>query len=319
MRVRADTSSLRTHDRIAGWVSLLGRRVGRPTTGVTVRLAGGLGNQMFQYAAGRALAKRWNVELRLDLTWLINDPKRAYALDQLCLDDAITLIYPVRPKFELSCNGWVGNLLDSMGLGQCVYRETSFGFDAGLVKRRPPVLIEGYWQSPHYFTDVARQLREEFWPRQPLPVQAAPLLERLRQPGSVGIHVRRGDYVSEPGANAHHGVCALDYYQRALTRLRSLGVRASPVVFSDDVPWVESVFLPRFGGEVVIPEYGLTDFQSLWLMSQAHHQVIANSSFSWWAGWLAERTAGSVTAPSRWFRVTGRDTSDLLPTDWVQM
>lgn len=285
---------------------------------VVVALQGGLGNQLFQYAAGRALAQRLGAPLAVDTSQFDGCGKRDFALHQFAIRVPRMRRSEVVLRFHaLHCDRGVGGLLRRLGVIGCLYKEAHFHFDPHLAAQWAPVLLSGYWQSPAYFEAIAPQLRVELQPADSLPELAQPLLSQLQAADSIAVHVRRGDYVSDTQANAVHGVCTLDYYRAALSALAERGASGPVVVFSDDASWVKKKFLHHFQGQAVTPSLGLTDAQEMWLMSRAHHQVIANSSFSWWAGWMNDRPGRLVLAPRQWFYDPARDSRDLFPDDWV--
>jgi len=287
---------------------------------VAVELRGGLGNQMFQYAAGLALARRAGCGLVLDATAFRRDRKRLYALDQWGIDGPLIRERTRRRWFEtLDCRRAPGSWLRGLGLVGAVYAEPHFHYDEQLWQQRPPVLLKGYWQSYRYLEGVEAELRAAFRPRASWPQQAQAIRARLEAPATVAIHIRRGDYVSDPAANAMHGVCEPDYFLRALDRLRANGCIGEVFVFTDDPDWAAQHFLPRVGGTLVSGDKLLDDAQELWLMSRAAHHIIANSSFSWWAAWLGCKDGQLVVAPKRWFADASRGTSDLLPTEWIRL
>ncbi|MBJ6801938.1 alpha-1,2-fucosyltransferase [Geomonas propionica] len=287
---------------------------------VVTRLMGGLGNQLFQYAAGRSVCARLGAELVLDDTLL----KRC--------DDAITYrdfalgAYPVRARRitpaeaeQLSrrvARPW--RYLYDLGIMRAqhrYYREPHFHFDPGVDRVREPVILEGYWQSERYFASLADQLREELQPVAPPHPTLLPFAEMIHGQNSVGLHVRRGDYVAVAANAAQYVACDLDYYVKAA---RFVAERVpDPVffVFTDTPEWVADQLKLGFPTVCVSSPQSLPAYEDLRLMSGCAHNIIANSSFSWWGAWLNPNPEKVVVAPARWFR-TGRDTSDLVPAEW---
>jgi hypothetical protein len=296
---------------------------------VIARLLGGLGNQMFQYATGRALALRRGATLKLDITGFAEvgpHTERRYELDSFQIHaspaDAEDLGQFGRsrraeyPPLDRVLR-WLR--IDRSNGAWPVYRERHFQFDPALPQLRAPVYLDGYWQSERYFSDIAAPLRQEFTAKMPLDPENEALGRSIDAVNAVSLHVRRGDYVNNPATNRFHGVCSLDYYQRALDYI-SLRVKEPHLfVFSDDQRWtranlrcaVTTTFV-----DVNSPDCGYRD---MGLMARCRHHIIANSSFSWWGAWLNPSHEKIVIAPDRWFGASRNDTRDLLPPSWVRL
>lgn len=291
---------------------------------IVVRMQGGLGNQFFQYAVGRAVSERLACRLFLDVSWYRNLPKRAtprawelgrYPIQAECLD----------PRDERS--PWfcsmerLGCVLRSGGRWHWArsFRERSMDYDPRVAKLHSGWMLEGYWQSPLYFDAVSDALRCELQPGTPMGADDERVAaEILADPQlAVAVHVRRGDYLSGVHA-AHHGVCDLDYYRRAFEQIRRRIVGARFFVFSDDPAWVRSR-TDVFGGAHLVSHNDTSSaFQDLRLMSLCRGHVIANSSFSWWGAWLSPGSGKFVVAPSRWL-AGGEPMPSLMPPEWIRL
>lgn len=288
---------------------------------IAVRLMGGLGNQMFQYAAGRALAARTGGELVFDLSALEADPAgRSYALGA----------YPVRGRvagpgdlasFPPRARGRAGALaarlraaLAPRGARPMRFREPHFHYAPAFARLGGDVYLDGYWQSGRYFEAVAGAVRAELT----LPAlgpRAAELAARVSAGPSVGVHVRRGDYVSDPHIARTHGTLPPEYHRRAAALAAEGLERPEFFVFTDDPDWVAARL--DLGAPFTLVR-GLSAHEDLRLLSLCRARAIANSSFSWWAAWLG--APGRVVAPARWFgpeRMRTRRLDDLFPPGWV--
>lgn len=291
---------------------------------IIVRLRGGLGNQMFQYACGRAVSARTGGLLTLDLHGLLDRRPRA---GFTCRDFEL---HPFRIRIDLASPrevSWLGPTLGERLWARLrrqpvrsrrVLRERLPGaFRSAVLTTPGPVLLDGYWQDARYFEDIAGVLREEFrlWQS---PVGDAAELEREMLAGtSVCVHVRRGDFLNFPEA-----VLPVEYFRRAHGLIRQLVPEASFWVYSDDVAWCREAlgFLaPRrivgedaFGGSPALHQY---------LMSCCHHFVVSNSTFSWWAAWLGAHPGKRVIAPARWFRSgdVPPEAEAIVPRDWIRL
>lgn len=272
---------------------------------VVVQVAGGLGNQLFQYAAARSLADRRSAPLVLDLRWFAGQQEHSYGLDALRVrvDGVVTDETTWR---------------DADFAQLPVVSEQGFAFDPAVVDAPAGSVLAGYFQSPRYLIGHERALREDVMPVAGLGSWTADHAAQLLEEGSVSLHVRRGDYLTPTNATIH-GSCTLEYYRRCLRLLARVG-HGSVLVFSDDPLWAEEHVAPLAGpgAAVVAAPPDAPPFESMRLMSLAHHAVLANSTFSWWGAWLRE-SPGVTLAPRPWFSTSELDTRDLLPGDWLTL
>ncbi len=279
---------------------------------VTVQISGGLGNQLFQYAAARALALASGAQLILDAHFFDQGRHRQFELSQFPIQGTVIGHYQA-PRL---LRGPVNLLRKLRKVRLKNYQEPHFHFDPSFEQVRGPVYLKGYFQSPRYFESAAATVHKELQPPQATDHESLELADLLSHSNSISLHVRRGDYVKNPAAAQLFHSCSLDYYQQALEQLP---VDGPVVVFSDDVEWVRQN-LPtdarfRLAGTQG-PRTGLAD---LWLMSKAEHHVIANSTFSWWGAWLGSSASGQTIAPRLWFRDPNWDCRDLIPNDWIRI
>ena len=291
---------------------------------VATALYGGLGNQLFQYAAARALAARRGVPLVLDLSWFDNIPAsdavtpRKYALSPFALNarqQATGFYTQSRHVLKKA----FGRVLRQFGLSSQggVYFERSFGFDPRVLKLSAPVCLHGHWQSPKYFADAQALIRAEIGSVGGLSEPSRALHAEISAADAICLHVRRGDYVTNKNAAQFHGLCSLDYYQQGV-RIASAGLKnPHGYVFSDDPQWVRHNLDVGLDFTVVDVNGPDDAHQDLWLMAACKNFVIANSSLSWWGAWLGTDAGKKVVYPSRWFLGKDADLSDLCPDDWT--
>jgi hypothetical protein len=295
---------------------------------VVVGLIGGLGNQMFQYATGRALALRCGAALKLDLARFASYRKRRYELDALSIcagpaSKADLARFRLGPEPPNALHGPWPERLRRLRYGIVrvapVYHERQFHFDVDVLALRAPVYLSGHWQSEKYFAEFAEVLREELAPRERLEGENAAIAAQIDATTAVSLHVRRGDYVTEPGTNRYHGLCSIDYFRSAAQFIAERVGAIHLFVFSDDLEWCRDnlkLGMPTTFVAANAPDRGFRDMQ---LMARCRHHVIANSSFSWWGAWLNPSPAKVVVAPHRWFDAGTGDTRDLIPASWVRM
>lgn len=289
---------------------------------IVTRLLGGLGNQMFQYAVGRALAVRCGVGLLLDTRAFDDYPLRSYALRQLAIEgDELTdaqckelgLANLDAGRLRLLLAQWIGNTRLT------TIREKSYEFDVSVLNAPSACYLMGYWQSPKYFAAIDDEIRREFSVRAPLVGENLEVSRSIGNCRAVSVHVRRGDYVSNPLTNRYHGTCDPDYYMAAEAQIRQRLDQPTLFVFSDDPEWAAQNL--RFQSPTVIVRHNgpERDCEDLRLMTLCKHHIIANSTFSWWGAWLSANPCKIVVAPRNWFRDASQTTADLIPEDWIRV
>jgi len=266
-------------------------------------LQGGLGNQMFQYAVGRALSLRCGVPLLLEVSSFLRDPKRCYMLSPF---------EPVAWPVMLSPGRrWWAHLTGRY------WRERGFAFDPQVFALGSGTILDGYFQSEKYFVAYTDTICRDFSLKEPLSQNAQKYLQCIEGTAvSVAVHVRRGDYVSDPVTQAFHGNCSWEYYEHAMQFLRErVEGEVQFFFFSDEPAWVRS---RQVDGIIV---EGLSPHEDMFLITHCKHQIIANSSFSWWGAWLNVNPDKIVIAPKRWFanEEKERQTGDLIPEGWVRL
>lgn len=294
---------------------------------IIVKLKGGLGNQMFQYAAGRQLAQLHNTQLKLDIFSLAGsgiDIPRDYELKHLSVTAGIATAAEVE-LLRRQGYGPVRRLLSAVSSlsGRKLplpgdYCEPHFNYDPNFFVTTDNRYLDGYWQSEKYFAAVAENIREEFTVRNPLEGLNLELAARIGITESVSLHVRRGDYVTHPIIANYHGICSPEYYKRAIKIISKELNLPHFFVFSDDPTWVQANLTIPFSS-TFISHNGSFGHEDLRLMSLCRHHIIANSSFSWWGAWLNRNPGKIIVSPSRWFTNPEIDTCDLLPGTWLRI
>jgi len=194
--------------------------------------------------------------------------------------------------------------------------EKGFAFDPEVLKSPDDVYLEGYWQSEKYFASTEGLLRREFTIRQSLSGRNQEMAARIAGCNTVSLHVRRGDYVSNPNASRVHGLCGADYYQAAVRRIAEIVPQPHLFVFSDDPEWAARNLHLDHPMTIVTGNDTQRDYEDLHLMSLCKHHIVANSSFSWWGAWLDTNPDKIVIVPARWFAREQHDTRDLFPPAW---
>jgi hypothetical protein len=291
---------------------------------VVVRLNGGLGNQMFQFAAARTFARRTGATLKLDTSSFARDPLRTYELGVYALADTVAQTTPAeRAACEQKRPRGLTRVGQSLGMMSAAaipgLREAHFHYDPALATATAPAYLIGYWQSERYFATDADQIRHDLTPRAALEPDNAAIAAQIAGDNAVSLHVRRGDYVSDAKTQAVHGVCDLDYYARAMAAIEAQVAAPHYIVFSDDPDWTEANLTSSQPMTFVTSNPPARGYRDLQLMSLCRHHIIANSSFSWWGAWLNPRADKIVVAPDRWFATTDKNTRDLVPAGWLRV
>jgi hypothetical protein len=296
---------------------------------IGVYLTGGLGNQLFNYAVGRKLAIEHNTSLCLYIGGYLKSWSRRYQLNT----------YNIKAR-EVYQKKSIEELVK-------VY-DHRFALNQDIIQKRNNIVLVGDWQSPKYFEDIREILikdislkKNKYWGNRTIS-------DTIKSKNSVCIHVRRGDYITRNRTNANYGnICTLDYYNLAVQYLNQRLINPYYFVFSDDPDWVKkNVKLDC--NYIVVEEnksrkhsktennYFLRNsmalFKYLWqeksvndfeLMRYCNHFIIANSTFSWWAAWIAENSDKIICCPSKW---TNMDTPEesrfynlLIPSSWIKI
>jgi hypothetical protein len=250
---------------------------------ITVRLRGGLGNQMFQYAYGRKVSLRDMAALKLDKSLLQR------RLRQI-------LIGTTPREYELG----------------------EFNIKAELTKRANKNYLDGFWQSEKYFKDIRNILLKDFTLKKKTP-NFLKIKKLIVEGNSVSVHIRRGDYVKRAVTRKYHGILDLSYYYEAVKLIGDKIKKIHIFVFSDDPVWVKENFKTEYPVTYVSGNFRLTNPEELILMSLSSHSIIANSSFSWWGAWLNKNPHKIIIAPKRWFKAKVKGDNDIVPKGWVKI
>lgn len=286
---------------------------------------GGMGNQMFQYAFGRRLSVFRGVPLKLDLGTFAHpapgDTPRSFALGVFSIHAETATAEDIRRLRRENLHGgrrvlWRASQACRPYYRRAVVIERSLRFDPRVLRAPRDAYVVGWWASERYFTEIATLIRTE------LTLLAAPtganaaLAREIEACEAVAVHVRRGDYVTNPATNRAHGLCGEDYYLAAMTALQSRVPNARAFVFSDDIGWARKNL--RFELPTTFVDHNSTDqaHEDMRLMTLCRHHIIANSTFSWWAAWLCRHAEKTVIAPRKWSSDARHDTRDLYPANW---
>jgi len=275
---------------------------------ISVRFSGGLGNQMFQYACGRSLGQKNGLNYVIaDLSFYQKKDWNKTTSREFEL--GVFNINIVRKNIPLSVYFKIAGLKN--------YKEINSGFDGRILSLVGNVEIEGYWQSERYFKNIEEIIRKEFTFKPAINKKNKEILGKIEKSNSVSIHVRRGDYVNDPKIRKVHGVDLSGYYQKAIGYINRKIKAPKYFVFSDDIDWCKSNLKLR--GETYFVDHNKENksYEDMRLQSNCKHNIIANSSFSWWGAWLNSNPGKIVLSPKKWYK--RKNPKELIPQEWLRI
>lgn len=286
---------------------------------IIVKVMAGLGNQMFQYALYKNFIVQ-NKEAKLDISFFdYFNAHNGYELDRIF---NISPIYATIEESNILGDtrlDVVSRILRKLGVTKKTHYTQDivygFGFEEKLLDIKENVYLQGYWQSEKYFYNAKDILRSEFSFKKKLDQKNQEISDLIKNTNSISLHVRRGDYVS---SNNLGNVCSLKYYRNAMEYIKSEVDNPFFFVFSDDIDWCKAN-LNRDNIFYVNINFGQDSYKDMQLMSLCQHNIIANSSFSWWGAWLNINTNKIVVAPNKWFNNDKTVVKDIIPDDWIKI
>ena len=291
---------------------------------IVTKIIGGLGNQMFQYAAGRRAAYINKTLLKFDISGYkkqVGITPRKYMLDIFNICASIATKKEVS-LFNLHSKNRVQRNLHRIilfFLRRHYLRQKTTGFTTELLTASDDSYLDGYWGSEKYFKDIENIIRKNFTFKDKPDEVNQQMISRIKNCDSVSIHIRRGDYVNDKKTNQFHGVCDLNYYLKAVVLISKKVKNPQFFVFSDDIEWAKQNLLLKFPCVYVDHNIGKKDYEDMRLMSHCKHNIIANSTFSWWGAWLNKNKNKIVIAPKKWFNDKTINTKDLIPNSWLKI
>ncbi len=292
---------------------------------IIAQITGGLGNQMFQYAPAMALSLQKDVPLKLDLQSFKREilPElevpRSFALtafknfnyDEASPEEIEQ--YTSQSFFKKKTQ----KLLPAHK--RKIYNERDYTFDGNFFKANSSIYLKGHRQSEKYFKPFEKEIRNIYQLREDLISDVKFFGEKLTSLESLSVHIRRGDYLRLPIILDWHGVLDKSYYSSAIETVLSQYPSTQIFYFSDDVEWVDKELVGEYPGTIVSGNISNTAYQDFYLMQSCKHQIVANSSFSWWAAWLNSNPHKKVIAPLKWFNNAPYNTRDLIPDNWLRL
>lgn len=284
---------------------------------IIVKLFGGLGNQLFQYALGRQLSILHNVPLKLDASHFETFKSRKYALGVFnILENHATKQDIARIKGK-SFKRFMERILAYHKRSHLC--ERFFYFDPKVLQSQKNVYLQGHWQSERYFKNIEGILRHEFSFKTKPDAKNKETAEIINSVNAISLHIRRTDYICNTAINQFHGTCSTDYYRQAIKMIAQSVPSPHFFVFSDDLLWAKKNIVLKYPTIFVSHNDSIKDFEDLRLMIQCKHHITANSTFSWWGAWLNNNPNKIIIAPEKWFIHPDYSNKDLIPSGWIKI
>lgn len=284
---------------------------------IIIKLQGGLGNQMFQYALGRSLSLRHKTLLKFDSSYL----KSANQSRRFLEIDAFNIKIEEATKKEIArYRGFLPKIFDNINRDnrKKYILEKSPVFNPSILERSNGY-FDGHWNSEKYFKEYESVIRNDFQLKNPLSPKAMEMQrEIIKTKNAVSVHIRRGDYVTIQKIADVHGTLPLSYYEKAMQKILGPDPDAQFFISSDDIVWAKEHF-PKKYNVTFLSSGELPNAEEMILMSTCKHNIIANSTFSWWGAWLNQNRNKIVIAPKLWFRDLSKNAFNLIPTTWLQL
>jgi hypothetical protein len=272
------------------------------------KIQGGLGNQMFQYAAGVAAAKRFGTQALADISWFAHQNGDTHRRYELSVFNIKTFNSPFWWNYPVIRDRIYSTIKEpkNLSLSKPFFK-----------LQRDKVILSGYWQSEQYFIDVEQEIRKLYSFPKCSNVDIKRLSNQIIHTNAVSLHIRRGDYANNTKTKAFHGLLPLSYYKKAIDYISSNVSDPVYYVFSDDLDWANKNL--KSNHPLVFVSHDGSAYEDMRLMSLCKHHIIANSSFSWWGTWLNKSKNKIVVAPKVWIKSSTVDTSNIVPTNWIKL
>jgi hypothetical protein len=279
---------------------------------IKLKVTGGLGNQMFQFAAGYSIAKKKKVDLHLDLSWF----NRRDVHNGFELQNVFNIFEKVHfLKNSISSGKFsIKKFLNKFYTKYEIFDEPHFHYSSKILNISNQCFLRGYWQSESYFNEYIKDIKNIYKFNLILKDENLKLINDITNSKSVSLHIRRGDFLLKK--NKNHLVDLNKYYSISINRVSKNLDNPKFFIFSDDPNWVYKNFPIKSNYKIINCNKGTNSFLDMYLMSQCKTNIIANSSFSWWGAWLNNNENKIIFAPKNWFNDKSINTNSLYPNTW---
>lgn len=278
---------------------------------IIVRLKGGLGNQLFQYYTAYNLAKEKNYILVLDTCYLKNDNLRDFSLHHLNINFPVIKNNYYRKFFILF------NSIREFSFPFFHHETIEYYFDENLKNINKSIILNGYYQHEKYFLKIKNEINNDF-NFLSKKIKNKNILDMMKNNNSIALHIRRGDYIKDSSTYEKHGVCDLSFYDQAINYFS----KNNPYffIFSDDIEWCKNNISIN-GKFIFVSDICSSDIEEFLLMQNCKNFIISNSTFSWWAAWLATNNTKIIICPKNWFKDERLNTlsKELIPKNWLRI
>ena len=284
---------------------------------IIIKLSGGLGNQMFQYAFGKSLSIQNRVELLLDINNFGEnraETPRKYELS----------IYNINEKFATKKQI---NKVKALSIIKLIHRKISPSNSSHILEKNyhlnnsniiiRDIYLDGYWQDEKYFEKYKKVILNKFTINIKPHISIHKWINKIKNCNSVSIHIRRGDYITDKKVQKILKALSINYYIKAIRKIEHMKIEPVFFIFSDDIKWAREEFTRR--QNIYFVEHGGEDYENLRIMSLCQHNIIANSSFSWWGAWLNKNPHKIVIGPKEWFCDKKRIKLSIMPKKWLKL
>ncbi len=279
---------------------------------IIIRLKGGLGNQLFQYAFGRLLSLKYGAHVKYKFSGDKKDIQRDYKLDyfntrvEIAADEEFAKTrYPF---------GIFSKLIEIIKIK--VFRQFNMGYSARLFNKKDGYL-EGYWQSHKYLEPIKKELSEELILKNPIDGNKYPIIKQMEETNSVCVQIRRGDYVSNSKNISEYVTFGMEYYENAFKLIKEKIKDPTLFVVSDDIEWCKKNIKTDL--PIIFTDPAIPDYENFIIATHCKHDIIANSSFAFWIAWLNKNPSKIVIAPKKWNNRYQSEYKDLLPKEWITL
>ena len=279
---------------------------------IKVKLTGGLGNQMFQFATGYTVAKKNNVDLSLDLGWF-RRRKLHNGFELQKVFDIYSKVSFLNKALSFKSISW-REIVNKFDKNFYIFKEPHFHYSSKILELPKHSFLRGYWQSELYFNCNALEIKKIFSFTKKLDKRNSLIANEIIDTNSISIHIRRGDFLLKQ--NENHNISLKEYYLETIKKTSKYFVNPKYFIFTDDAIWVAENFKLDYSYTIVDINRGPNSFLDMHLMSLCKSNIIANSSFSWWGAWLNNNKDKVVYAPKNWFKDKSICTDNLIPNSW---
>lgn len=278
-----------------------------------VKIIGGLGNQMFQYAFYKAISLHSEDDTKIDIEGFKDyDLHNGYELEKIF---GISNIHANRKQIQLIKDEWpfykIRRKLNLLKKTHYIERNL-FSYSSDIYKKRN-MYFDGYWQNIQYVVDAEKEIRNDFEFCEPKDKRNINVLKEIRSNNSCSVHIRRGDYINHP---TFKGICDENYYKKAIEYIETRVSNVKFYVFSNDIDWCKKFLI---GDNFIFIDwnFGETSYIDMFLMKECKHNIISNSTFCWWSSWLNTNEGKITISPSKW--TNNYQDNNLLLEEWIKL